>query len=212
MPPATAPMQYGTSTEESAKAPPNARRVSSETTALRNAKLAPRRTMPKAAMLSGTKRVRVIDAYASGKAVQVTTKTKISQTWLASHTGPIERSITERARAPRWAPPAVRSQKPAPKVGASEDGVRHQREQQHEGDQVGHRAASSTLGTGSGGAPGPYGVSFSRNPPARRKRRLIARRTRIVVTPRATYSMTTQTRVSQTPWLAVAASSTFIRL
>ena len=40
---------------------------------------------------------------------------KINQTWLASHTGPIECSMTARGRAPRWAPPAVRSQNPAPK-------------------------------------------------------------------------------------------------
>jgi hypothetical protein len=62
MPPAMAPMQYGTSTEASAKPPPNARRNLRVTTALRNAKLAPRRTMPKAAMVSGTKSVRVIEA------------------------------------------------------------------------------------------------------------------------------------------------------
>ena len=40
---------------------------------------------------------------------------KTSQTWLASHTGPIEWSITSRGRSPRSAPPATRSQKPAPK-------------------------------------------------------------------------------------------------
>ena len=40
---------------------------------------------------------------------------KISHTWFASHTGPIEWSITTRGRSPRSEPPAVRSQKPAPK-------------------------------------------------------------------------------------------------
>ena len=40
---------------------------------------------------------------------------KISHTWLASHTGPIEWSITSRGRSPRSAPPATRSQNPAPK-------------------------------------------------------------------------------------------------
>ena len=50
-----------------------------------------------------------------GKPVQKITRTKISQTWLASQTGPIERLISPRTRAPRSAPPAVRSQNPAPK-------------------------------------------------------------------------------------------------
>ena len=40
---------------------------------------------------------------------------KINHTWFASHTGPIEWSMTSRGRFPRCAPPAVRSQKPAPK-------------------------------------------------------------------------------------------------
>ena len=66
-------------------------------------------------MVSGTNRVSMIDAYADGKAVHITTKMKISQTWFASQTGPIERSMTARGRAPRRAPPAVRSQNPAPK-------------------------------------------------------------------------------------------------
>ena len=84
-------------------------------TAFRNAKLAPRSTMPKAASVRGTNMVRVIDAYASGKQVHKTTKMKINHTWFASHTGPIEWSMTSRGRFPRCAPPAVRSQKPAPK-------------------------------------------------------------------------------------------------
>ena len=84
-------------------------------TALRNANPEPRSTIPSAAIVSGTKTVNVIDAYASGKHVQSTTQVKISQTWFASHTGPIACSITERGRAPRSAPPAIRSQNPAPK-------------------------------------------------------------------------------------------------
>ena len=48
-------------------------------------------------------------------AVHSTTSTKISQTWLASHTGAIECSICARWRAPRFVPPASRSQMPAPK-------------------------------------------------------------------------------------------------
>jgi hypothetical protein len=66
-------------------------------------------------MASGTKSVNVIEAYASGNPVHKTTKMKINQTWLASQTGPIERSIISRGCSPRSAPPALRSQKPAPK-------------------------------------------------------------------------------------------------
>ena len=94
---------------------PNWRWSRTRNTALRKAKLAPRSTMPSAASVRGTNIVKVIDAYASGKHVHRTTKTKINHTWFASHTGPIEWSMTSRGRFPRSAPPAVRSQKPAPK-------------------------------------------------------------------------------------------------
>ena len=59
--------------------------------------------------------VDVIEPNASGNAVHSITSTKISQTWLASHTGAIARLIMPATGAPRSAPPAVRSQKPAPK-------------------------------------------------------------------------------------------------
>ena len=57
---------------------------------LRNAKLAPRSTMPSATRVRGTKTVSVIEANASGNPVHSTTSAKISHTWLASHTGPTE--------------------------------------------------------------------------------------------------------------------------
>ena len=47
MAPATAPKQYGTSTEETAKAAPKLRRSRVRNTVLRKAKLDPRSTMPK---------------------------------------------------------------------------------------------------------------------------------------------------------------------
>ena len=62
MAPATAPKQYGTSTEERAKAAPKLRRSRVRKTVLRKAKLDPRSTIPKAARASGTNRVRVIEA------------------------------------------------------------------------------------------------------------------------------------------------------
>jgi len=42
------------------------------------------------------------------------TRQKISQTWFASHTGASVSSIRRRGSRPRRAPPAVRSQNPAP--------------------------------------------------------------------------------------------------
>jgi hypothetical protein len=54
---------------------------------LRSAYAVPRRMMPTAAMKSGTESVDMIEPNAVGYAVHVTTRTKISHTWLASHTG-----------------------------------------------------------------------------------------------------------------------------
>src|SRR3954471_6000647 len=108
-------MQNGTSTEDAANAAPKLRWLDVRVTSLRKAKLAPRKTMPSAASDNGTKSVRVIDANASENAVHKTTRQKINQTWFASHTGPIECPITARGSAPRVAPPATRSQNPAPK-------------------------------------------------------------------------------------------------
>ncbi len=71
--------------------------------------------IPIAARKSGICSVVKIDPKAFGNAVQTITSTKISQTWLASQTGAIERWIMPRSGPPRRAPPAVRSQKPAPK-------------------------------------------------------------------------------------------------
>ena len=71
--------------------------------------------IPSAARNSGTYSVDITEPKATGKDVQKITSTKISHTWLASHTGLIERWIIPRTRPPRRSPPAVRSQKPAPK-------------------------------------------------------------------------------------------------
>src|SRR3954451_5892805 len=104
MAPATLPMQYGTSTEDSANAAPKFRRSRIRRTALRKAKLEPRSTIPSAASVSGTNRVSVMDANASANDVHNTTRQKMSHTWFASHTGPIEWSINARGRSPRSAP------------------------------------------------------------------------------------------------------------
>jgi hypothetical protein len=71
--------------------------------------------MPIAARVSGMYRVVTAAANALENPVHSTTSTKISQTWLASHTGPMELSIRSRACRPRSVPPASRSHTPPPK-------------------------------------------------------------------------------------------------
>ena len=61
MAPATAPMANGTMTEDTANTAPNRRCWAVRNTVLRKAKLAPRSTMPNAAMLRGTNRVWVME-------------------------------------------------------------------------------------------------------------------------------------------------------
>jgi hypothetical protein len=81
----------------------------------RSAKAMPRKITPIAARKSGIDSVDISEPNATGNAVQTITSTKMSQTWLASQTGLIERWTIPRTRPPRRSPPAVRSQKPAPK-------------------------------------------------------------------------------------------------
>jgi hypothetical protein len=57
----------------------------------RNAYVPPRKMIPNSAMKRTTASVEAIDPNALGYEVQNTVRTKISHTWLASHTGPIER-------------------------------------------------------------------------------------------------------------------------
>ena len=59
-------------------------------------------------------KVVMIAANAGENAVHSITRQKISQTWFASHTAASAWSTRRRGRRPRSAPPAVRSQKPAP--------------------------------------------------------------------------------------------------
>ena len=79
--------------------------------------------MPSAASVSGTKSVRVIDAYASGKQVHSSTQTKISHTWLASQTGAMAWSMTSRGRSPRLRPARHEVPEAGAEVGAAEDRV-----------------------------------------------------------------------------------------
>ena len=70
-------------------------------------------------------------------AVQSTTSTKISQTWLASQTGPIAQSISARARLPRSPPPGEQRPEAGAEVGAAEHGVEGHADPEHAGDGVG---------------------------------------------------------------------------
>ena len=102
-------------TDETAKTAFAARCAAGPLATGRKANAAPRRTIPSAASVSGTNSVDMIAANAGGNAVQRITRSKISQVWFASQTGPIASAMSARGAAPRLAPPAARSQKPAPK-------------------------------------------------------------------------------------------------
>ena len=114
-PPSAAPKQNGISTDEEANSAPSTRASRIVPACPRSANAAPRKMIPSAARNSGIDSVEKIEPKATGNAVQTITSTKISHTWLASHTGLIERWTIPRIRPPRRSPPAVRSQKPAPK-------------------------------------------------------------------------------------------------
>ena len=115
MAPTTVPMKNGVRIELSPKISPAASRPRARRAVWWNANPDPRSTMPRAASVSGMNRVEKIASNAGEKPVQRTTRTKISQTWLASQTGPIAESIIWRGRRPRSPPPASRLQRPAPK-------------------------------------------------------------------------------------------------
>ena len=112
--PTTVPKKNGVTTDETAKARSARRCPETVRATLWKANPEPRSTIPSAARLIGMKRVDMIDPKASEKAVHRTTSTKISQTWFASQTGPIDQSMSSRARSPR-SPREASAQKPAPK-------------------------------------------------------------------------------------------------
>ena len=99
--------------------------------------------MPSAPSVSGMYNVDATAANAGGKPVQRTTSTKISQTWLASHTGPMECSIS--AAGGRPAPAVAGEQVPeaGAEVGPREEGVRRQPDEHRGQHRLGraHRAA-----------------------------------------------------------------------
>ena len=183
--PTTVPRKNGVSTDDApkttvARARPRARRA-----VCWNAKPAPRSTIPNAARLSGMNSVEKIDSNADGKPVHRTTRTKISHTWFASHTGPIAQSINSRGRRPRSPPPASRLQSPAPKSAPPKIAYIVTPIDENDGDGVrGCHAEPPASAVGGGSVSGPYGASTS-SADSLRHRRDIARSVTISVVPSA---------------------------
>ena len=75
MAPATVPRKNGVRTDDVAKTTPNSRAWPSVSAYLRNAKLAPRSTIPSSARSSGSTSVDIAAAKASGKPVHQITRT-----------------------------------------------------------------------------------------------------------------------------------------
>ena len=113
--PTTVPMKNGVSSDAKPNDDWASARPRKRPAVLWNANPAPRKTMPRAARLSGMNSVEKMASNAAENAVQSTTSTNTSQTWLASQTGPIAQSISSRGRRPRDPPPASRLHSPAPK-------------------------------------------------------------------------------------------------
>jgi hypothetical protein len=107
--PATVPRKNGVITEDAAKIKPKNLVFSKEAVYLRNAKLAPRKTIPAKASMSGMNSVVIAAAKAVGKAVRHVNSTKISHTLLAAHAGALPWSTSFRVSVPRTPPPTVRT-------------------------------------------------------------------------------------------------------
>src|SRR3954462_14721905 len=152
-PPIAAPRQNGISTDESANSAPSPRASLMVAAWPRIANAAPRKMIPSAARKSGIDSVEKTEPNATGKHVHRITSTKISHTWLASHTGLIERctippSATRPAPPPPRPPAAPRPpgrQVPEARaeVGAAEHGVGDHAEDRERDAQPGdHQSAT----------------------------------------------------------------------
>src|SRR4051794_7674446 len=115
MPPTTAPSANGVRIEDTEKIVSITLDSRTPEAPERSAYAAPRNVIPSAAMKSATASVDAIEPNARGYAVQKTVSTKISQTWLASQTGAIERCACSRMRSACGPRPAKSCQNPASK-------------------------------------------------------------------------------------------------
>ena len=93
-------------------------------------------------------------ANAPGNTVSRPVRKKISQTWLASQTGPIAWPIAVRRRRPARPPGASRCSTPGAEVGAAEDGVGGQPGPDDREQDVGERHAAAASGRGGASAAG----------------------------------------------------------
>src|SRR5258708_14615139 len=113
--PATVPKKNGAISDDAAKIAPNNLAWLKVSAYLRNAKLAPRNTIPASASINGMNRVVVAAAKAAGKPGHQITLMEMSQTWMASHTRPMPWAASIRRSPARPPPPARQSYKPEPK-------------------------------------------------------------------------------------------------
>ncbi len=139
IPPSTVPRKKGRITEESAKTAPSTRASLIVAAWPRRAKAVPRMMIPSAARKSGTRKVVNTAPKTSGNAVHAITSTKISQTWLASHTGLIERWTSPRTGPPRAVAAGREVPEAGAEVGAAEHGVHGQAEEDEREADLGHQ-------------------------------------------------------------------------
>ena len=76
-----------------------------------------------------------------GNPVQVTTSAKMSQTWLASHTGPIDSAMRLRCAAPAVAEPGEKVPESSAEIGAGQEHVRGDAAPQKDENDVGEQAS-----------------------------------------------------------------------
>src|SRR4051795_8929095 len=115
MPPTHAPSANGVTIDEMAETKSRSRTCRGPDVPADTAYAAPRTTIPSTATMSAIESVDAIEPNAAGYAVQLTVSTKISHTWLASHTGAITLCAKSRMRRPSAVRAAVTCQMAAPK-------------------------------------------------------------------------------------------------
>ena len=132
------------------------RRSRVRNTVLRKAKLDPRSTIPRAANVSGTNSVRVIDAKASEKPVHSTTKHE-DQPDVVGLPHRADRVVDHLAGALAGGrTPGDEIPEAGAEVGAAEDGVGGDAGEQQGGDRLGHQTGTSSCsGASASGSRGP---------------------------------------------------------
>ena len=120
---------------------------------LRSAYAAPRTMIPSPARNSATDSVEASEPNAAGYAVHVTVSTKMSQTWLASHTGAIASWAWSRMRSPRSPAPGRQLPDARPEVRAGEHDVEHEAQQDEDHRERRRATSRQPSATGDAGQP-----------------------------------------------------------